>query len=325
MEHVPRDPGALADANDKPDERHEDSVQRVECTEELTANSPNMKTLSIKSAANVLCCILAWAALSGTAAAQVTAGPIPGDASALERGQALFTQYIARADASSLQAAQALQEVYANGMPRTAQNCSSLRSLLASKTASEEKIILARLVAKQYAPNDPTGMNHLILQDLKGLTNSEDLTVARAATFAFSRLGYFPDYQDVLLAARNREVIDDDSYYGELAHILAYAPAADQVRLAQVLRSSRNYYASQIVAMIINDAAVGAKISVGSRAELAALLDGVEPRFAMALGQFEFVDAIRYSAWLRAVATSNAPASDRQSAELIMIKLRSYP
>jgi hypothetical protein len=251
----------------------------------------------------------------GTAGVAASAGA-PG----LETGQVLFMKF-AQAGGGGPRAPEALEEVFAKGMPKTTQNTSALRSLLVSKTSNEEKVILTRLLAKQYAPDNPTGMNHLILQDLKQLANAADVAVAREATFAFSRLGYFPDYQDVLQAAWKRGTIDDDSYYGEFAHVLAFAPAPDQETLARVLRASKNVYASRIVAMVVNNAAVASKISASTRLELAAYLEVVEPRFAMALGQFDFVDAVRYSAWLRAVASLSAPVSNRQSAEIIMAKL----
>lgn len=273
--------------------------------------------------ANILGCALMCAMVSGGAIAQGATAAQPSasaSAQALTKGQALFGQYMAQSRGSA-QGSAALEEVFANSMPKTAQNSSSLRSLLASKVTTEEKVIVARLLAKQYALGDPTGMNHLILQDLKNLSNSQELPLARAATLAFSRLGYFPDYQDVLLTAKNRGTIEDDTYFGELAHVLAFAPAADQERLAHMLHSSKNEYASQIVAMIVNNAPVASKITSASRAELTVYLEGTEPRFSMALGQFDFVEAVRYSAWLRAVANLKASEFNKQGAEVIMAKL----
>lgn len=281
-----------------------------------------MKSLTVLLA-NIFGCTLMCAMVSGGAIAQGTTAAQPGasaSAPALAKGQALFGQYMAQSRGSA-QGSAALEEVFANGMPRTAQNSKFLRSLLASKLTTEEKVILVRLLAKQYEPGDPTGMNHLILRDLKNLSSLEELPLSRAATLAFSRLGYFPDYQDVLLAAKNRGIIEDDTYFGELAHVLAFAPPEDQEKLAHTLHSSKNEYASQIVSMIVNNAAVASKITPASRAKLTVYLESTEPRFSMALGQFDFVEAVRYSAWLRAVANLKASEFNMQGAQVIMAKL----
>jgi hypothetical protein len=273
--------------------------------------------------ANILSGTLMCTIASGVAIAQGTRAAQPissASAQASEKGQALFGEYMARSRGSA-QGSAALEEVFANGMSRTAQNSNSLRSLLTSKLTTEEKVVVVRLLAKQYALGDPTGVNHLILQDLKSMSNSQELPLSRAATLAFSRLGYFPDYQDVLLAAKNRGVIEDDTYFGELAHVLAFAPTPDQEKLADTLQSSKNEYASQIVSMIVNNAPVASKITSVTRAKLTVYLESTEPRFNMALGQFDFVEAVRYSAWLRAVANLKASEFNMQGAEVIMAKL----
>ena len=280
---------------------------------------PLLKTL----ATNSLGCAIIFATAIGTAfaqgatARQTTAGTA---AQAAEAGQALFDKYMLQSRGSARGGA-ALEEVFVTGLQKSARNSASLRTLLASKITSDEKLMATRLLAKQYARNDSTGMNHLIVQDLKALSASQDLPLARAATLAFSRLGYLPDYQDVLLSAKDRGVIEEDTYFGELAHIFAFAPEADQERLAKTLRVSRNFYASQIVAMIVNNRPVAQNIAPRSRPELLAYLEDLEPSFSMSAGQFDFVEAIQYSAWLRAVATLKAPGANNPDAEVIMAKL----
>jgi hypothetical protein len=270
---------------------------------------------------NGLSCAVICTMLPGAVLAQsATAGRPPAAVSPQSSATALLGKYMAQSPGSA-RGAVALEEVFVNGLPRTAQNSSALRSLLASKISTEEKLMVTRLLAKQYARTDPTGMNHLILQDLKALIGSEEMPLARAATLAYSRLGYFPDYQDVLRSAKDRGIIEDDTYFGELAHVFAFAPAIDQERLAQVLRSSKNDYASQVVAMTVNNAPVAKNLTAKSRSELAGYLEGMEPRFSMALGQFDFVEAIRFSAWLRAVANLKASEANKQGAEFIMAKL----
>jgi hypothetical protein len=145
--------------------------------------------------------------------------------------------------------------------------------------------------------------------------------LARASVLAFSRTGFPSGFEDVLANARSRGVIDADTYFGEFAHVLPFAPIPDQERLADSLRNSRNEYASQIAAMLVNSGWPLRTLSSVSRASIVSLLEQSEPKFSPAIGQFDFVEAVRYSAWLRALATLRASDFNKQGAELIMTKL----
>jgi hypothetical protein len=211
-------------------------------------------------------------------------------------------------------------QVLVNELPRTRQNVVALRELIASNVTDEEKEVAMRLLARQYTRGDPTGMNDAIAQDLKSQIRAPNPRLARAATLAYSRLGWFPDYQEVLFAAKNRGTIDDDTYFGELAHMLMFAPATDQERLAGLLLASKNTYASPIVASMMANATLAARSPAKAQLSLAGFLEQTEPQFGPALGQFGFDIADRYSTWLQALATLRAPGG-QPNAELIMTRL----
>jgi hypothetical protein len=153
------------------------------------------------------------------------------------------------------------------------------------------------------------------------LATSPDKVVARAATFAFTRLGFLPGLEDVLGNALKTSVIGKDEYFGEIAHVVAFAPPSDQARLAQVLRQSKNLYAAEIVAMVINSAALPATWSNESRAEFGLLLESTEPAFPQALGIYDLAAAVRYSNWLNALATVRSSVLNKEGPEFTLNRL----
>jgi len=276
-----------------------------------------MKTNIIRMTAAVLVC-----AIAGTAAAQ-TSSPVAAKSQAdASRAQSAFDTYAAGSRMSGAPV-ELLAQSSASGLPRSAKNATAIRSLLVTRRSTDEQVVLIRLLGRQFAAGDPTGQNHLIAADLKALAGSDDVGIARAATFAYSRMGYTADHLSLLLRARQRGILDDDNYFGELAHTLPYATRADQQVIARSLRDSRNDHANQIVAMLVNDAAVRQRISPEAEAELGQALSGTEPRFAMALGQFDLVDAARFSAWLQALATLQPQSDSRAQKAFILAKLQS--
>jgi transposase-like protein len=239
----------------------------------------------------------------------------------LEKGKALFAQYNAQHRNNPTQGRRILDEVYALGLPTTAESVTAIRAALASQVSNEEKVALARILSRLYTPENLTGLNDAIVRDLKGISNSGDRDLARAATLAYSRLGYFADWPDVLLSARTRGVISADTYFGELAHLAPFAPANDQLILLKAIRNAKNIYASEILAMAVNNPETNAKFSPETRAEITALLEETEPNFGQALGHFDYIEADRYSVWLRAFASLKGSAFNKKGAELIMGKL----
>jgi hypothetical protein len=196
-----------------------------------------------------------------------------------------------------------LDRIFAQGVPLTTQSALAARALLQRGLSDDEKIALARILARLYAPDDPTGYNAELLLDLRGLMADANRQVARSAVLSFSRLGYLPGSDAVLKQAFDKQILGPDDYYGELAHMAPLAPARVQDELLSTVRASSNAYAADILAHAVND---NPKVLTGYSAhalgEIIELLGRTEPRFPSATGEFGLTDAVRYANWLRATA-----------------------
>ncbi|HYD60247.1 MAG TPA: hypothetical protein VEC35_07825 [Noviherbaspirillum sp.] len=239
----------------------------------------------------------------------------------IAEGQRLFDHYSVNMRNKGMAAREYLDGAYTNGIAQTPENVHSVRTLLASKVTVEEKAGLVRILGRLYTQNDITGMNAVIVQDLKGLVNSGEKDVARAAALAFSRLAYFRDSSDVLLRARNSGAIDDDGYYGELAHMVAVAPASDQVQLVRRIREGKNKYAMEILASFSRSPQQLARMHPETRSAILGALEENEPAFPMALGEFGLIDAMRYTDWLQSVALLGSNGDNVKYIQLVLVRL----
>lgn len=232
-----------------------------------------------------------------------------------QRGQELFELYRNRYRGTGDSGAEALMKVEAYGrLAKTPQNIAALRSLAASPLPLVERIQLARMLGRQCASRD--GPNRLILADLKQLTTAPDRELALTATFSYSRCGYSPDSEAVLQAAKDRRLLDDDAYYGEIAHMLPSATGADQARLVKTLRVGGNRYVTDIALNAFNSA--GERFGHAARAELRPLVESMEPRLTVTASLYGEPDASRYADWLTALATLKHPDSPGDAAEFII-------
>ena len=268
---------------------------------------------------------LGLGALVGVAAAQGCPSPTgppapPGSAAFVEcerKGQALFAEYQTKFRGMGAQGAEALLRVQALGrLATTPENANALRALLASRVTRQEKVALVPLLARQHAPNDPTGMNRLIVSDLRQLCAASDEELARAAVFALSRSGFYPDSEAVLLAARNNGVLDVDGYYGEIAHLVIYASGEDQARLVRTLRAGTNRYSADIAFNVFNSARP--RFGSAARTELLAFAEAMEPKFGVMASQYDYIEGLRYADWLLALAALKFPDSPNNAAEFVM-------
>ncbi|MCX7170066.1 MAG: hypothetical protein NTY41_07155 [Proteobacteria bacterium] len=235
--------------------------------------------------------------------------------------QDLFGQYNSKFRNSGLEGRQMLEDIQAQGLAKTAENVKSTRSLLSSSVTSDEKVVLARILGSLYTYGDKTGMNNAITSDLKGLVYTGQKEVARAGVLAFSRLGYFRDSNDVLLYARNNGFIDTDEYYAELAHIVLFAPAHDQVDLVSKIKDGKNRYATEILASITQDPEAIKNVYPETQKSILSSLDASEPAFAQALGEFSLIDAVRYSTWLQSVANLSSAAGNVKYEDVVLARL----
>jgi hypothetical protein len=268
--------------------------------------------------------VLFWVAVfySPTALKAQRAGAFsPADqAASSAKAQAVFNQYKIGGRRAST-AEEQLIKISNFRLPRTDANLTDIRAMLAATADLEEKKGLIRLLAEQYERTGSTYRNGLIVHDLKVLANSSDKGVARAATFSFTRLGFLPGFEDLLRNALKASVISVDEYFGEVAHVVALAPANDQGRLAHELRQSRNMYASEIVAMGVNSAYFPSTWTNETRGEIGLLFESTEPTFPEAKGLYDLAVAVQYSNWLNALAVVRSSVLNKEGAEFIFSKL----
>lgn len=256
-----------------------------------------------------------------TLKAQLAGALSPVDqASRSAKAQAVFNQYKISGRRASV-AEEQLILVSSFKLPRTDSNLTDIRNLLAATGDVEEKKGLIQLLAEQYERTGSTYRNGLIIHDLKLLANSADKSVARTATFSFTRLGFLPGIEEVLRNALNTSVISTDEYYGEIAHVVAFAPSNDQGRLVHELRQSKNVYASEIIAMGVNSALFSANWTNEVRGEIGLLLESTEPTFPEAKGRYDLAVAVQYSNWLNALAVVRSSVLNKEGAEFILNKL----
>jgi hypothetical protein len=239
----------------------------------------------------------------------------------INEAQTLLNQYNTQYRNSGIEGRKMLDGVHATGLGKTADNVKSIRSLLTSAVSNDEKVALARILGSLYTPDDITGMNNVIAQDLKREVYSGQKEVARAGMLAYSRLNYFPDSGDVLLYAKNNGVIDTETYYGELAHLVPYAPANDQFSLVAKIKEGNSPYATEILAFITKNPEVMKKVYPETQKAILATLQNREPKFAQALGEFGLIDAIRYSTWLHSVAVLDSANSNVRYEDAVLSHL----
>lgn len=239
----------------------------------------------------------------------------------IAEGQRLFDHYNASMRNKGAAAREYLDGAYANGIAQSPENVRTVRALLATNLSTAEKVGLTRILGRLYTKNDMTGMNAAIIQDLKGLVNSGDREIARAAAMTFSRTDHFPDSADVLLRAKNNGAISNEDYHGELAHHVAVAPQADQAALVRILRAGKVGYAMEILALVSSDPSRLERIYPETKQSLYETLLENEPSFTMALGEFGLTDASRYTYWLEAVALLGSRANRAKYAEIVVDRL----
>lgn len=249
-----------------------------------------------------------------------TARPELSPAEAQAQAQALLDSYVS-SFAGRREGGNILIRASGYGLAKTAQNAATLRRIVAGNTEQEEKVVAIRMLAAQYDKTNPTGMNHLILADLKQQANSAVPRVAAIAIFGFTRLGYLPDSLAVLQAGRDRMVLDDDSYFGELAHMLPTAPPAEQLKMARMLRESKNGYARDVAAMVVTGDGSRSALSQETKQELVQFLEENEPRFGVTVSRYDLFEATRYQYWLRAIAQLKASGFDKNGAEVVLQRL----
>lgn len=136
--------------------------------------------------------------------------------------------------------------------------------------------------------------------------------------FSYSRLGYFPDTEDMLLHLKDTGVIDNEGYYGELAHILPFAPAHAQMDLLSKITMGKDKYATEILAFLPNNPDNVQRLYPETKQRLLAYLQEDEPGFGTETGVFGLTDAVRYTTWLHSIATLTRETTSAKYSDVVL-------
>ena len=206
-------------------------------------------------------------------------------------------------------------------LPPTDANVQVARRSLAKASATDDKILLVKVLASMYTPRVRNQQNLLIESDIKKLIDSPEPRLAAEAVLEYSRLSYPTDRYQVLQRARGARIIDDDAYYGELAHGLRFSSPEQQLQMLSELEAARNLYGNEILASTFGAPGAFDQLDAPARPKLLKLLSSREPNFPMALNNFGVIDMARYVTWIDAVATIEFKLTSKPYADLVVERL----
>lgn len=211
-----------------------------------------------------------------------------------------FDSYVAQSGSSPARGQ--LDVLYSADLPRSKENVSKLRQILVKKIPEEEKSALVRMLASMYSKDDSTQSNALIVSDLRSLIRVPERATSRAAILALTRMVYVDDIDELLNYALERKLISSDERYGELAHLLPYAPKKSHSEIMRKIMGSKNRYANDVLAGVLQSKSMVEKLDISARHLLRQSLLVNDPHFPMAIGAVGYIDLIRYAEWLNALA-----------------------
>lgn len=217
----------------------------------------------------------------------------------------------------------ALEEMYAKGIPATPKSARlALELLRGGQLSDDEKIAMVSILSGIHNRDNTSGANLEIALELKKLAADPNKQIAAYAATDYARLEYFPDTEYVLKDALKSGALDADSYYREMAHLIASAPSEKQKELLAEIAASKNPLASSVLANALNSGQdFNAAPFLKSSDDMAKLLRGTEPQFDNAVGKFGGVDGMRYNDWLRASAAIESQKTGQSMDDIIVTKL----
>lgn len=235
--------------------------------------------------------------------------------------QRLLARYLAELRGRGQDARIVLDTIYAFGLAKTADNLRAIRATLASRVSDTEKIALLRILASFHTVDDSLQSNANIRADLRDLAYSGNAEIARAATLAYTRLGYQDDSLALLGHAKQEAHVGADDYYGELAYLLRAAPKEVQLRIARELSLAGNAFSMEILASLVQESSDLGRFSPEALEFVRPLLIKGEPPFPTPADDFGLVYAVRYSTWLNAAALLDARSDETRYAAFITGRL----
>lgn len=217
----------------------------------------------------------------------------------------------------------ALDAMYAKGIPATPLSATlALRLLRDGRLSDDEKIAMTAVLSAIHNRENTSGANQDIALELKKLAADPNKQIAHNAALYYASLEYLPGTESVLKQALKNGALDIDSYFREMAHLIASAPPDKQKEFMAEIRASSNPLASDILADALNSGQdFNAAPFLKSSEDMAKLLRDTEPDFGKEVGLFGGTDGLRYETWLRASATIESAKTGRSMDDIIVAKL----
>lgn len=154
-----------------------------------------------------------------------------------------------------------LESFYGAEIEGNAENISELGRLAEDGGSLDERVVAIRLYASLHSPANSPAANSEIVSKLRVLSQSADRKIATAALFRYSRLPFSPDTESILDFNFTRGFLTKDDLFGEVAHILPFAPDSDQLRMLDRLDKSQNEYGLDILVSNIKDPTTRGRLS----------------------------------------------------------------
>ncbi|MBK9395419.1 MAG: hypothetical protein IPN40_16780 [Uliginosibacterium sp.] len=244
-----------------------------------------------------------------------------GDHASSTKGDILLQSYL-HAKLPGPLARRLLDELYAtSNFARTRGNFDALRQALRTSKSSEERVGLARVLSTFYSRGDSHGLNKEVRAALLEAKASHDLSYLSASVLAYTRLDYFDDSESFLAYAWGKRAIDDDGYFGELAHLLNLAPPAGRASILQTLQQGNNPYARDILTAQLTQGSVVAELPAHESRILEKMLTDCEPVLPGEKHQIGLISSFQYSAWLKALATLGAAGDPAKYERAILARI----
>lgn len=244
-----------------------------------------------------------------------------GDHASSTKGDILLQSYL-HAKLPGPLARRLLDELYAtSNFARTRGNFDALRQALRTSKSSEERVGLARVLSTFYSRGDSHGLNKEVRAALLEAKASHDLSYLSASVLAYTRLDYFDDSESFLAYAWGKRAIDDDGYFGELAHLLNLAPPAGRASILQTLQQGNNPYARDILTAQLTQGSVVAELPAHESRILEKMLTDCEPVLPGEKHQIGLISSFQYSAWLKALATLGAAGDPAKYDRAILARI----
>ncbi|KDP84115.1 hypothetical protein CF70_020680 [Cupriavidus sp. SK-3] len=193
-------------------------------------------------------------------------------------------------------------------------------ALYGSIHEQQVKRALVNLLASQYETNEALtlteqsrlGVNPLVAATLAKAARSPDTEISHQAIIQYTRIGFFPDTLPILNAALSNGAISRAEYTRELGFLLPLIqePEAQRLALHAITHSGvpGGHTAEDLATVVLLPYALSSLHS-DTLSQIQKHLAENQPVFPDALATIDFLDLVRYSDWLSAIAAIEASLS----------------